>query len=91
MVKTINAGVIGCNMSADFFTTYKPNKVERFFWKKIFLSERSPEMNSHPQAEFVEKAEAIFQDADIELVFISSNHLQFVKPVIESGKSVRVI
>ena len=91
MVKTINAGIIGCNMSEDFFSTTGANKVESFFWKKIYLSGKSASSKSHPQAEIVERAEAIIQDSDIELVFVSANHLQFVKPVIDAGKSVRVI
>jgi hypothetical protein len=91
MVKTISTGVIGCNMSEDFFKTTRVNKVERFFWKKIYLNEKSSGIKSHPQAEIVERAESIINDADIELVFVSATHLQFVKPVIESGKAVRVV
>ncbi|GEO09827.1 hypothetical protein [Segetibacter aerophilus] len=91
MVKTISAGIIGCNMSEEFFRTTGVNKVESFFWKKIYLSGKSASIKSHPQAEIVERAESIINDVDIELVFVSANHLHFVKPVIESGKAVRVI
>jgi predicted dehydrogenase len=91
MVKTINAAIIGCNMSEDFFTTSATNSIERFSWKKIFLSGKSASTKSHSQAELVEKAEAIINDADIDLVFVSENHLQYVKPIIAAGKSVRVV
>lgn len=91
MVKTISAGIIGCNMSEDFFRTTEVNKVESFLWKKIYLNGKSSSVKSHPQAEIVDKAELIINDSDIELVFVSADHLQFVKPVIESGKAVRVV
>ena len=91
MVKTINAAIIGCNMSEDFFRTSATNKVESFSWKKIFLTGVPASVKSHPQAEVVERAEAILDDSDIDIVFVSANHLHFVKPIIETGKSVRVI
>ncbi|HSU51743.1 MAG TPA: hypothetical protein VLJ41_14155 [Segetibacter sp.] len=91
MAKIINAAIIGCNMSEHFFTTTATNKVEDFYWKKIFLSGETPSIKSHPQAEVVERAEAILNDSEIDLVFVSANHLQFVKQVIDAGKSVRVI
>ncbi|MCW3111847.1 MAG: hypothetical protein JWR18_243 [Segetibacter sp.] len=91
MVKTINAAIIGCNMSEDFFTTTDANTIENFSWKKIFLGGKPASVKSHPQAEIVERAESILHDADIDLVFVSANHLQFVKPIIDAGKSVRVI
>ena len=91
MVKTTNAAIIGCNMSEDFFIATEANKAEKFFWKKIFLDGKSPSIKSHPQAEMVERAEAILHDSDIDLVFVSANHLHFVKPVIDAGKSVRII
>ena len=92
MVKNINAGVIGCNMSEEFFRTSEVNKVESFSWKKIYLHSHSPRsLSNHPHTEIVDQAESILNDSDIELVFVSANHLQFVKPVIDSGKSVRVI
>lgn len=92
MVKTINAGIIGCNMSEEFFRTSETNKVESFCWKKVYLNDPHPSfLRNHPHAEIVEQAEAIINDADIELVFVSATHLQFIKPVIEAGKSVRVV
>lgn len=91
MVKTINAAVIGCNMSDDFFKTSTANTVEKFSWKKIFTGEHSSSFKTLPGAELVERAEAILHDSTIDLVFVSANHLHFVKPVIEAGKSVRVI
>jgi predicted dehydrogenase len=92
MVKYINAGIIGCNMSEEFFRTTETNNVENFLWKKIFLSDHSPSfLQKLHKAEIVEHPEAIFNDAEIELVFISADHLQFVKPVIEAGKSVRLV
>ncbi|MCW3110080.1 MAG: hypothetical protein JWQ09_4586 [Segetibacter sp.] len=92
MVKTINAGIIGCNMSEEFFRTTETNTVESFFWKKIYTGDHSSHgLKNHPQAEIVEHAESIIHDSEIELVFVSAKHLQFVKPVIAAGKSVRVI
>ena len=91
MVKTIQAGIIGCNMSEDFFKTSESNRVENFLWKKIYLNDPPSSGLKNHQAEIVEQVEAIIHDADIELVFVSANHLQFVKPIIETGKSVRII
>ena len=79
-------------MSEEFFRTTITNNVENFSWKKIFLSNHSPlSLQKHFEAEIVEYPEAILNDGEIELVFIAADHLQFVKPVIEAGKSVRVV
>lgn len=77
-------------MSEDFFATTDANTIENFSWKKIFLS-GTPASVKCQQAEIVERAESILHDTDIDLVFVSANHLHFVKPIIDSGKSVRII
>lgn len=93
MIKQINAGVIGCNMSEDFFTTSVSNTIEAFHWKKIYVSRANEQakINKHPQAEIVSKVDAIINDSDIQLVFVSAQHLEHVKPILQAGKSVRII
>ena len=91
MVKNINAGIIGCNMSEDFFKASETNRIENFLWKKIYLKSHPAYGLKNLEPEIVDHAEAIINDADIELVFVSANHLQYIKPIIEAGKSVRVI
>ena len=91
MVKNINAGIIGCNMSENFFSTSTANNPENLSWKKIFLGGETASSKMPAYAEIVEKADAILHDNEIDLVFVSANHLQFVKPVIEAGKFVRIV
>lgn len=92
MVKTINAGVIGCNMTEEFFRHVETNTIESFLWKKIYTTNYSYHgRKPHPHAELVTDAEAIIHDPEIALVFVSASHLHFVKPVLDSGKAVRII
>jgi hypothetical protein len=93
MVKTTNAGIIGHDASTQFFRSSVSNKIESFYWKKIYVTDNSA-LHSYkhlPQAEIVNHVESIINDADIQLVFVSANSLEFVRPVIEAGKSVRII
>ena len=95
MAKSINAGIIiGCHNSNEFVRTSSGfNQVENYNWKKIYVSDKTSfsGYNEHPNAEIVSKVEAIINDKDIALVFVSAKHLDFVKPVIQSGKAVRII
>ncbi len=93
MSNTINAGIIGCDMSEDFFQTSSSNRLERFNWKKIFVSNNTSEgiNKEYPGTELVNNVEAIVNDRDITLVIVSAKHLGFVKPIMQAGKSVRVI
>lgn len=90
---TINAGVIGSDMTEEFFEISSRNTMEKFLWKKIYVPgavASSPE-NAYAGSEVVDNVEAIISDTDISLVFVSSNHLNVVQKMIEAGKSVRVI
>ncbi len=93
MTNTINAGIIGCDMSEDFFQTFSNNRMEKFNWKKIFESSNTAAgiKKEYPETEIVDNAEAIIDDSDITLVIVSAKHLGFVKPITLAGKSVRVI
>ena len=93
MTTIINAGIIGCKMSEDFFTTSYSNQMEKFNWKKIFVSNNKAEAikKNHPETEIVNNIESIVNDRDITLVIVAANQIGFVKQVIDSGKSVRVI
>ncbi len=93
MNNIINAGVIGCDMSEEFFQASALNKVEKFNWKKIWVSNKKTGgiAKEYPEAKIVNDIEAIVNDTDITLVIVSANHLKYVKPVIEAGKAVRVI
>ncbi|MDB5247647.1 MAG: hypothetical protein JWQ40_2041 [Segetibacter sp.] len=92
-IHTINAGIIGCDMKEDFFQTSLSNRMEKFYWKKIFVSNSTAEgiQKEYPNAEIVNNVEAIVNDSDITLVIVSATHLGFVKPIMQAGKSVRVI
>jgi predicted dehydrogenase len=95
MAKSINAGIIiGCINSHEFVRSSSMyNQVENYNWKKIWVSD-STNFNGyreHTSAEIVSKVEAIINDKDIALVFVSAQHLDLVKPVIQAGKSVRII
>ncbi len=93
MSNTINAGIIGCDMSEDFFQTSSSNNLEKFNWKKIYVSNSTSGTikKEYSGAEIVNNVEAIMNDSDITLVIVSAKHLGFVRPVMEAGKSVRVI
>jgi len=93
MIKTINAGVIGCRMSEEFFVTSSTNNVEKIHWKKILINDKitGGMDKKYPQSEMVKDAEEIINDTDITLVIVSDTHLGFVQPAIHAGKSVRVV
>lgn len=92
VVKNINVGIIGCDMTEDFFSTSQANQVESFFWKKVCFSDHpSSFLKNYPHTEVVEHEDSIINDSDIELVFVSPKHLHLIKSVIDAGKSVRVI
>lgn len=92
-INIISAGIIGCDMTEDFFQTSLSNRMEKFYWKKIFVSNNTAEANKkeYPGTEIVNNIEAIVNDSDITLVIVSAKHLAFVKPIMQAGKSVRVI
>lgn len=93
MINIINAGVIGCDMTEEFFQTSANNTTERFNWTKIFTTSNATESiaKEYPAVKIVDNIKSIVDDKDITLVIVSSKELAFVKPVIEAGKSVRVI
>ena len=92
MVTNITAGIIGCNMTEDFFRASAHNKVEKFHWKKILADKAITNIEQlYPEAEMVDSIQAIINDNDISLVFVSNNHLNIVPNVLESGKAVRIV
>ncbi len=94
MTQVVNVGVIGCDMSEDFFQLSRLNKIEKFNWKKIYCSSDTWFRfikKGYPEAEIVQSVQSVVSDADITLVFISSSHLDYVSKVMETGKSVRII
>lgn len=93
MVTNITAGVIGCNMTEDFFQTSVHNQVEKFHWKKILAGGQVAGNleNKYPGTELVDNVQAIVGDQDISLVFVASNHLHQVPGVLQAGKAVRIV
>jgi predicted dehydrogenase len=93
MTNIINAGVVGCDMSEEFFQSTASNKMESFKWTKIFSTNKIAEniTRDYPGATVVDNIEAIVNDKDITLVIVSSKELASVKQIIEGGKSVRLI
>lgn len=93
MINTINAGVIGCDMSEDFFQTIGSNGAEKYSWKKAFPADKTLNRityNNFP-IEIVDSVEAIANDEEITLVIVSSNNIFLARPIIAAGKSVRII
>lgn len=93
MTKFINAGVIGCKMSEEFFSISGSNTMETFHWKKIWAAEQcAPSvLKRYPKAEVVNTADSIIHDNDITLVIVSSDYMGWVQPVIDAGKAVKII
>ncbi len=92
MAYIVNAGVIGCNMVEEFFELSRHNTMEKFNWKKVFSTNVSVQtQNAYPDAEFVSNVSALINDAEISLVFISSQHMDMIPLVMQAGKSVRII
>lgn len=93
MEKKILAGVVGCDMTEEFFQTSLRNTIENFYWKKIYSGKRdvSNSYKDYPTAEIVSDIKTIVNDNDISLVFVSADHLEFVPQVMQAGKSVRVV
>ena len=91
MSKNINVGVIGCEMSGDLFQLNTVNKQEKLHFRKLFCETDSTIMlSAFPGMEVVNDVKAILHDADIELVFISNNHLGLITEAVAAGKAVRV-
>jgi predicted dehydrogenase len=87
MNKTINVGIIGCQVWQSAYGT-----MENFHVTKILITEKSDSLKSaYPEAEIVHDVKAIADDSAIELVIVSPSHFISVRPVIEAGKSVRVM
>lgn len=93
MENKVCAGVIGCNMSEDFFQTSAAYGHEKLFVKKIHPKEKKYERINklYPQAEIISNDDAIVNDSDISLVFVSAEKIELVQSLINSGKAVRVI
>ena len=88
---TINAGVIGSDMSEEFFEISSRNAMEKFIWKKVYIPGQNDTNDLNTGSQMVSNVESIVNDTDISLVFVSSNHLNEVPKVLQAGKSVRVI
>lgn len=92
-MKTINAAIIGCDVSKQYFQDLGTNKLEKFHWKKVYVDDAlcKSVTTSFPASEQVTTIDAILNDADISIVFVSSKHLEFANQIIMSGKAVRVV
>ncbi len=93
MEKILQAGVIGCDMTEEFFQASKRNPIENYNWKKIYAGSKAINNASKqfPYAEIVSDINPIVQDTDISIVFVAADHLELVAPVIEAAKSVRLV
>jgi hypothetical protein len=90
---TINAAIIGCDTSKQYFQDLGTNKLEKFHWKKAYVADDCYKSSSSGLsiAEYVTTVDSILNDEEISLVFVSSNHLEYAQQIILSGKAVRVI
>ncbi len=89
----ISAAVIGCDISKQYFQDLGTNKLEKFHWKKVYVNDElfKSVSNSFPSAEYVSAIDAILDDAEISIVFVSAKHLEHASRVLLSGKAVRVV
>lgn len=87
-MRTTYAGVIGCNMADDFFETLLNNRVEKYHWKKMFQSDSRLDTET---IEVVENVEAIAEDNDISVVFLSNKFLHVAPQLIKAGKCIRTV
>ncbi|WP_161889052.1 oxidoreductase [Pontibacter russatus] len=96
MKKTINTGLLGFGMSGSVFHAPFITNVPGLHLSKI--RETRPENIAlanarYPQAEIVQDARAIFEDASIDLVVLATpnvSHLPLAKEALQAGKHVVV-
>lgn len=89
-MRTTYAGVIGCNLADDFFETLSNNRLEKYQWKKMFESDSHIDVD-FTRTEVVENVEAIADDTDITVVFLSEKYLHLAPQLIKAGKSIRTV
>ncbi|WP_207493823.1 hypothetical protein [Aridibaculum aurantiacum] len=91
-MRTTYAGVIGCNMSEDFFHLLSTNIVENYHWKKVFnCGDSAPIKHKEIQTEVVTNVGSILEDNDITVVFLSNDYLHMAPQFINAGKCVRTV
>lgn len=92
-----NVGVIDCSDHGSVPVLSEASKTNGYNIKKVYLSNNSSQADiktQYPQAEIVDDAKAIIDDALIDLVIVSQpadNDMNIVGEVLEAGKYVRVI
>lgn len=93
MINNITAGVIGYNMTEEFFRHSKYSGIEKFQWKKVYSAESLPVNKNKvlPGTEIVSDIHEIVGDQEISLVFLSKNYIELVPGIIKTGKSVRIL
>lgn len=90
MINTINAGVIGCDMTKEFFDI--ANRAEKLIWKKAYAGFNMDGIaKKFPELEIVNNVKEIVTDNDITLVIVSAENLKLARPALAAGKSVRII
>lgn len=91
-MRTTYAGVIGCNLSDNFFQLLSINIVEQYQWKKVFdCGHVSPTVHYSTSTEVVTNVSSIVEDNDITVVFLSNDYLHMAPELIRAGKSVRTV
>ena len=88
-----NIGVIGCQLSEEFFTASKFDD-EKFHLKKLFFGDQLPPrsiLHEFPQTEIVSDIQSITGDDSIELVIVSAGQLKYAKASMAAGKPTRII
>jgi|SRR4051812_2328893 len=89
MNKIINVGVIGSEMSEEFFQLPASANHQKYHYKKIY-TETGAQARQFPEAELVSDVNEILNDGSIELVIVSPAHINRVSQLIRAGKAVRV-
>lgn len=88
-----NIGVIGCQLSEEFFTASRIDD-QKFHLKKVFFGDQlipGSIQIDYPTSEIVSDVQSITSDASIDLVIVSSGHLKYARQSMDAGKPTRII
>ncbi len=88
-----NIGVVGCQLSEEFFTASKIDD-HNFHLKKLFFGNQlipQSVTNNYPDSEIVSDIDSIMADETIDLVIVSSGNLQYARVAMDAGKPTRII
>ena len=90
MNSIINAGIVGCTMTEEYFQYIANASPEKINYKKTLFSGVASS-SKFAGLEVVDDLESILDDKDISLILLSDNHLHCYPRVSQSGKAVRVV